>query len=62
MAQLDESGATPAMAARPALNADDNSRRFTPLRSYVTRARALNVDERRDPMLSPLVPVARPQS
>ena len=55
MAQLDERGATPAIAA-PALNADDKSRRFTPLRSYVTPARALGKDVRRDPMRSPLIP------
>ena len=58
MAQLDERGATPAIAA-PALNADDKSRRFTPLRSYVTPARALGKDVRRDPMRSPLIPFAQ---
>ena len=61
MAQLDERGATPAMASTPALDAADKSRRFTPLRSYVTRARALGEDARRDPMRSPLIPLVRSQ-
>ena len=61
MAQIDERGTTPAMAAAPALKAGDKSRRFTPLRSHAIRARALGRDEQSDQRLSPLVPIARQQ-
>ena len=38
------------------------SSRFTPLRSYVTRARALTREARSEPALSRIVPLPRLQS
>jgi hypothetical protein len=40
----------------------DESQRFTPLRSYVSRAQALAKRPRGEPVLSRLIPVPRLQS
>jgi hypothetical protein len=64
MSQFHERIAAPAMVADEAatLCANDRSRRFTPLRSHVNRARAHTQNTRSELSLSRLVPISRLQS
>ena len=64
MSQSEERIAGPAAMAGDAAKpcARDENLRFTPLRSYVSKARTLSHDAKSDPSLSRLVPAARLQS